>query len=254
MRQKKYSDEHKQELWARFLGGDESAFNLLWEAYIPLVNLLAFQIKSKLPDHVEVGDIINDGMIGLADAIRRFDHSSGRKFETYATIRIRGEMYDRLRDYDPVSRYYREKFKKLNTAIDALTETLGREPKDHEIAAEIPGWDIEEVRDIRAYYLNSFPSSLNEYVQDDSHEVFSLAELIPDRTLGDNSFIFQEKDIEEKMLTALQTLKELESLVVYLKIYEGKTFEEIAEVIGVKMARASQIYAEAMSKLEKAMS
>lgn len=243
-----YSDNEKNLLWEKYFSGDDSVYIELCEAYLPLVEAIAVRHKSMLPNSIEVDDLISDGFFGLADAITKFDNSQNNKFETYATSRIRGAIMDRLRDYDPVSRYYRAKFKKLGGIIDHLSELYQREPTYDELAVEL-GWDIDEVKKIKLLYAGSFTVNIDEYLTDNTHESFSLADILGDGTIGDAAFGMQEQELSSKLLTALESLTPQESVVIYWKHYENMTFVSIAEILEVRVPRVSRIYAAAMGKL-----
>lgn len=248
---RKFSVEEKENLWVKFRQGDESVMTDLLEAYLPLVEIIAVKAKHGLPDSLEVGDLISDGVFGLADAIRKFDSSQGNKFETYATSRIWGEIYDKLRDYDPVSRYSRLKFKKLSRTTDLLFEELQREPTAREIADRIE-WDYSEVVKTQAAYYNSFSVNIDEYIKDSTHEFFSLEEVMGDDSIGRSDFVLEYSDLVDKLQEALFKLPEQESIIIYLHHYENLPFNKIAALLGLGSSRVSQIYKVALNKLQDA--
>ena len=251
LRNKKiYTDEQKEVLWERYNSGNKSVYQDLCEAYLPLVEIIASNNKSRLPDQVEVDDLISDGFFGLADAIEKYDSSVGAKFDTYATSRIRGAIYDRLRDYDPISRHYRGKFKQVTAVTDALSEIHQRVPTDSEVAKELR-WDIAEVQKIRSYYVSSFTVNIDEYITDGTHESFSLADVLADDTIGDADFQLQEQEITDRLIEGLESLSDQESLVVFWKHEEGLNFREIGERLSIKVPRVSRIYSGAMKKLRQ---
>lgn len=245
---RKFSDTEKTELWATYNSGDTSVFAQLCEAYLPLVEIIANNNRSRLPDSIEVSDLINDGFFGLADAVEKYDASVGAKFDTYAASRIRGAIMDALRDYDPISRHYRGKFKKVTSMTDALAETYQRQPTDVEVAKEL-GWELEEVQRIRSYYLSSFTVNIDDYMSDSTHESFSLAEVMADESIGDQGYGLQEEEITEILVDGLNALSDQESLVLYWKHEENLNFREIGDRLGIKVPRVSRIYSAAMAKL-----
>ena len=244
----KYSDEQKIELWSRYEAGDQTAFTELCDAYLGLVETIAYNNKSRLRESVEVDDLISDGFFGLADAIEKYDDTVGAKFETYAASRIRGAIMDALRDYDPISRHYRGKFKKVTAVTDALSESYQRVPTDAEVAKELD-WDLAEVQRIRSFYLSSFTVNIDEYMTDSTHEAFSLADVMADDTIGDNEYALQEEDMTTILIDGLNSLNEQESLVLYWKHEENLNFREIGDRLGIKVPRVSRIYSGAMAKL-----
>lgn len=249
---KKYSEEEKQVLWSKYKEDETNVevFNELLEAYLPLVEVIASKSKSNLPSQIEIGDLINDGFFGLVDAVKRFDQSKGWKFETYASNRIRGEINDRLRDYDWVSRYSRLKFKQVAQTEQFLIEELQREPTMQDIADRL-GWDVEAVSKVQASYNNSYSINLDEYISDSTHESFSLREMIPDPSAGQAGFDLDVDDLTKIIEQNMFSLPEHESIVVFLNIYEGMTFEEIADVIEVKPSKVEKIFITAIKRLRE---
>jgi RNA polymerase sigma factor for flagellar operon FliA len=254
MKFKKLSKEQKQELWANYRDNrdDLKAYNDLLEAYLPLVEIIAVKSKSKLPAQIEVGDLINDGFFGLVDALEKFDESKGYTFETYASTRIRGEINDRLRDYDWVSRYARLKFKLISQTESLLLEELQREPSDTEIADRI-GIDMDELNKIRSNYFASFPVNIDEYMSDSTHESFSLSELLPDESDSSVEYEQEYKEISSVVEKALFSLSEHQSIVVYLHLYEELKFKEIAEMLGVSDQKIKKVYDSGLEDLQRAL-
>lgn len=251
---KKYSEEEKQVLWSRYREDktDAKVFNELLEAYFPLLEVIASKSKSSLPAQIEIGDLLNDGFFGLVDALEKFDESKGWKFETYASNRIRGEINDRLRDYDWVSRYSRLKFKQVSQTEIFLTEELQRQPSLQDIADRL-GWDIQEVGKVQASFNNSYSINIDEYISDSMHESFSLSEMIPDASAGQAGFDLDVDDLTKIIEKHMFSLPEHESIVVFLSIYENMTFEEIAEVIEVKPSKVSKIFDQAIGRLRETL-
>lgn len=224
----------------------------LMEYYIPLVEKIAASMYKKLPNSTEFGDLVNDGFFGLVNAIERFDPSRGFKFETYASNRIRGEISDKLRDHDWVSRYFRLKFKLLHQTRDVLLEELQRFPSEQEVADRV-GWSLDEVHKIQSAFSASYPENLSERMSDSGHEIFPIQDLLEDKSIGDPDFNVTLSDISDRMLKALMKLKEKESKVVYLYHYEGLSFNEIGSVLEVNSSRVSQIYGLAISELKESL-
>lgn len=249
---KKYSEEEKQVLWSIYREDrtNRKAFNDLLEAYLPLLEVIASKSKSRLPSQIEIGDLLNDGFFGLVDAINRFDETKGWKFETYASNRIRGEINDRLRDYDWVSRYSRLKFKQVVQTEQFLIEELQREPTMQDVADRL-GWDIDEVNKVQASYNNSYSINIDEYISDSTHESFSLRDMIPDPSAGQAGFDLDVDELTKIIERHMFSLPEHESIVVFLNIYEGLSFEEIAEIIEAKPSKVSKIFEDAIGRLRE---
>jgi len=248
-KRKKYTSEEKVQLFTQYRDGDSSCYTELLEAYVPLVEIIATKIKSKVGPSVELGDLISDGFFGLADAIEKFDESKGYKFETYASTRVRGAIFDSLRDYDWVSRYSRIKFKTLDAAKLALSEKLQREPTADDIAIFLD-WSINEVSKTEAAWVQSFPLDIDGSKSVYGDESFDLKEIIPDTTLGEPDFDFISETISAEFEVALSSLSEQESVVVYLHHYESLPFVRIAEELNIGAARVSRIYSGALETLK----
>lgn len=247
-----YSDEEKVVLWDRYFKdkSDLEAFNGLLEAYLPLVEVIASNTKAKLPSQIEIGDLLNDGFFGLVDAIEKFDPGRGWKFETYASNRIRGEISDRLRDYDWVSRYSRLKFKNLQLTQEDMVQELRREPSEHEVAERL-GWDVDEVRRVDAQYHASHAINIDEYMSQSEHEFFSLEEVLPDHSSVDLGFRHDVSELAIMIERKMFLLEEHESIVLFLAIYENFSFEDIANMLDVKPIKITKIYENALDKLRE---
>lgn len=218
--------------------------------YVPLVQVVARRVHQKLPSSVEYGDLISDGYFGLIDAIEKFDPERGFKFETYASSRIKGEITDKLRDYDWVSRYFRLKFKEVSQTRDLLLQELQREPTEDEIADRL-GWTVEQVNRMQAGFNNSFHINIDERMRDSTHEYFKLSELIADQSSGDITYGIEREELIDRIVQCLSTLKKNESTVLYLYLYRGENYSTIASELGMTPGRVSQIYDSALKNLRK---
>ena len=250
LKKRKFTKIEQAELWERYRSGDESAYTDLLESYVSLVEIIATKAVAGLPNSIELGDLISDGFFGLADAVSKFDPSKGFKFETYATGRIWGEIYDRLRDYDWVSRYSRIKFKKITRTTDLLTEELQRNPTVEELAERLD-WTIDEVLKTQAAYSSSFSANIDDYMTEGEHVSFSLEEVLGDETLGDPSFTMQYNGLTDALRIALESLDEQESVIIYLHHYESLPFVKIAEILEIGAPRVSQIYNKGLLVLQE---
>lgn len=254
MKLKKLSKEQKQKLWDIYRDNpdDLKAYNDLLEAYLPLVEIIAVKSKSKLPSQIEVGDLVNDGFFGLVDAVDKFDESRGFTFETYASTRIRGEINDRLRDYDWVSRYGRLRFKLVSQTEAALLQEFQKEPTDKEVADRI-GITLDELNKIRSSYFASFPVNIDDYMSDSTHESFSLSELLADESAASVEYEHQHKEISSVVEKALFSLSEQESIIIYLHLYEELKFSEIAGLIGVSDQKVKKTYDAGLVNLQTSL-
>ena len=188
------------------------------------------------------------GIIGLIDAIDKFDYSKNIKFETYASIRIRGAIIDEIRSQDWIPRGIRKKMKILNTAVEELENKLGREANRHEIAEHM-GISLKEVDELydetATFNIVSIEDELSENVKiqipDTKVENSPEQQLIYTDTVND-------------LAKAIDTLKEKEKIIINLYYYENLTYKEISEIIGISESRISQIISACLTKLKKLMS
>ncbi|MFA6394016.1 MAG: FliA/WhiG family RNA polymerase sigma factor [Patescibacteria group bacterium] len=212
--------------------------------YCDLVKYIALRLVARLPDSVQVDDLFNAGIIGLIDAIDKFDVSQGAQFETYARIRVRGAMLDEIRSMDWIPRSLRRKSNELEKAFVALEQKLGAHPSDEQIVQELGiGMDeyhklLDEIKGI---------SLLSE----DVHEVITKNKYI-DHLGTESDELFEKvywQEIKGHLTEAISTLAEKEQLVLALYYYEELTMKEIGTVLGYTETRISQIHTKAVLKL-----
>ena len=217
--------------------------------YLPLVKFIAGRIACRLPSHIEVGDLINSGIIGLIDAIEKFDASRKIKFKTYAEFRIKGAILDELRALDWVPRSTRQKASKLERAYSELEQKLGRSASDAEMM-EFLGINNEEfdtlVREARGVAL----ISLDE-LQSDNDENFerNLLEYLADPENLSPSQIMNLDQVYRIIADTIDQLPEKERLVISLYYYEELTMKEIGEILTITESRVSQIHTKAILRL-----
>lgn len=214
--------------------------------YLSVVKIVAGRLAVRFNGHVEFEDMVSYGVFGLIDAIDKFDFKKGVKFETYASVRIKGAIIDSIRKLDWVPRTTRQDSKRLETAFLELEGILGREPRDVEIAEKL-GITLEETREmIRKATLSSFVS-LDDF-QDQNHEGSSiLLQHKGDGRTPEDELIRQEA--REMLAGAIEKLTEKERLVTTLYYYEELTLKEISKIMGVTESRVSQIHSKAVFKL-----
>ena len=215
--------------------------------YAPLVKHVAGRMRIHIGQHVEYDDLVGYGIFGLIDAIDKFDYEKGVKFETYASVRIRGAIVDHIRRMDWVPRTLRQKNKQIEQACRALESTLGREPTDEELAEKL-SVPVDETREIRRKSSVSSLISLDDFL-DQSYGVSPEA-LVSDSNDSPQS----QTDLRERkqMLTdAIGKLSEKERLVVTLYYFEDLTLREISSIMKVSESRVSQIHTKAIGKLAR---
>ena len=220
--------------------------NSLLKQYSPLVRRLAHQMIAKLPANVELDDLIQVGMIGLTDALSRFDVGQGVQFETFATQRIRGAMLDELRGTDWMSRGNRKHQRDIESAVHKLEQRLGRAPQESEIAAEM-GIGLAEYQDL----LNRVRGTQLIYLEDMGGDD------------GDNDFLdrhvmqegvdplgqLNDRRMREALVEAIKNLPEREQYVMSMYYEEDMNLKEIAAVLGVTESRVCQLHSQSIARL-----
>ncbi len=226
---------------------NQSLRNTLVERYLPLVRYNGERIWSRLPEGVELDDLISAGVFGLMDAIDSFDLSRGVKFETYCVPRIRGAMLDELRTMDWVPRLVRSKASKLNEATKTLEARLGRPPTEVELAEqlEISVPELEKmIVDANAVNL----ISLNKkWYETDSYKDVSEIDILADKKGEDPTRRIQKNDL---MRLVTKGLNRNERLIIILYYYEELTMKEIGATLDLSESRVSQMHSSIVQRLQ----
>ncbi|MAZ10094.1 MULTISPECIES: RNA polymerase sigma factor FliA [unclassified Limnobacter] len=218
------------------------------DQYIPLVRRLAHHLIAKLPASVQIDDLIQAGLIGLMDAITRFEEGQGAQFETYASQRIRGSMLDELRSADWMPRGVRQAQRKIETATLKAEQKLGRSASEKEIA-DVMGVSLDEYQEM---LFDSRGASLvfyDDYADDGDGEGYldrqigGDEEANPLEMLGDQRF-------RENLIQAIEDLPEREKMLMGLYYEQELNFREIAAVLGVTESRVCQLHTQAVSRLK----
>jgi RNA polymerase sigma factor for flagellar operon FliA len=220
-------------------------------AYSPLVKYVAGRLSSGLPAHVEEADLISYGLIGLINAIERFDPERQVKFETYAITRVRGAIIDELRALDWVPRSVRARARDFERANAKLEHRLHRTPTDEEMADELD-LSADEFQDALVRISTSTVVALDELwtVSDASGDQVSLLDTLPDPDAPDPQGLLDASELKGRLAGAIGALPEREKLVVALYYYENLTLREIGEVLGVTESRVSQLHTKAVLRLK----
>jgi RNA polymerase sigma factor for flagellar operon FliA len=245
-----------RDLWRRFkASGDVHARERLVVAYSPLVKYVSGRMASGLPAHVEESDLISYGLVGLINAIERFEPEREIKFETYAITRIKGAIIDELRSLDWVPRSVRSRAREIEKANSKLEHKLQRAPTDDEMAAELT-MSVEEFQEALLQISNSTVAALDELwtVSDASGDSVSLLDTLQDPGAPDPAAAMDATDLKDRIADAIARLPEREKLVVALYYYENLTLREIGEVLGVTESRVSQLHTKAVLRLRGRMS
>jgi RNA polymerase sigma factor for flagellar operon FliA len=237
-----------QYVWDQFhLTRDNYHRNLLMEHYRPLVRYAAERLHSKLPDKVELDDLISAGTFGLMDAIDAYDPERGVKFETYCAPRIKGSILDELRSMDWVPRLVRARAHQLSKATHALEMYLGRKPIEEEIARELQ-MDLQEFnrlqKDANAASLVSLNTKCSE--GEGEKEVCEI-DVIKDQRSEDPLIEAQKRDLKN-LLT--KGLTRAERLIIVLYYYEEMTMKEIGATLDLSESRVSQMHSSIVARLK----
>jgi RNA polymerase sigma factor for flagellar operon FliA len=225
--------------------------NLLIKQYQPLVRRLAHHMMAKLPASVEVDDLIQVGLIGLADALTRFEASQGVQFETFATQRIRGAMLDELRETDWMSRGSRKTQKDIEAALRKIEHRLGRGAKESEIAAEL-NITLAEYQSLLSKVRGIQLVSLEDLTgRGDDEDVF-LDRHVAD-TDADPLNVLRDQRLRESLVTAINALPEREQYIMSMYYEKDMNLKEIAAVLDVTESRICQLHSQAIARLRTKM-
>jgi RNA polymerase sigma factor for flagellar operon FliA len=236
-------------LWSEFkLSGAQALRNQLIIYYSPFVKYVASRVLSGLPRHFEEEDLVSYGIIGLIDAIERFEPDRNLRFETYAIPRIKGAIIDELRSIDWVPRSVRTKARAVEQAVTHLEATLRRTPNDSEVAAEMEltiGDFHKALRKISTVGM----MALDEVLRGgERSERSTLGETLPDGSHGPVD-MFEAKESKEALVSAVDGMPERERTVLMMYYYDGLTLTEIGDVLGVTESRVCQIHTKALRQL-----
>ncbi|QWZ10349.1 FliA/WhiG family RNA polymerase sigma factor [Nocardioides panacis] len=230
------SDDLEQ-IWNEFRAtGEASLRNRLVLQYAPLVKYVAGRLRTRMPDSVDPDDLVSDGVLGLMDAIERFEPARGLSFQTFAVPRIRGAIIDGMRSMDFVPRSVRDKLRTVQRAQVSLEERLGRVPEDVEVAREV-GIPVQQLRDL-SRQANSNHANLDDF--DLADELSSAAD-----------HQVEQGDVNASLMRVVDQLAERDQVIIALYYFEGLTLAEIGQVLGVTESRVSQVHRRATTTLRE---
>ena len=230
-------NEDLDQIWAEYRATGEAGLrNRLVLQYAPLVKYVAGRLRTRMPDSVDPDDLVSDGVLGLMDAIERFEPARGLSFQTFAVPRIRGAIIDGMRSMDFVPRSVRDKLRAVQRAQVLLEERLGRVPEDTEVAREV-GLPVQQLRDL-SRQANSNHASLDDF--DLADELSSAAD-----------HQVEQGDVNASLMRVVDQLAERDQVIIALYYFEGLTLAEIGQVLGVTESRVSQVHRRATTTLRE---
>jgi len=242
------------DLWAEFKRtGAQTLRNQLIIFYSPFVKYVAGRVLAGLPRHFDEEDLVSYGIIGLIDAIERFEPDRNLRFETYAIPRIKGAIIDELRSIDWVPRSVRTKARAVEQAVTHLEATLRRTPNEVEVAAELE-MTVGEFHKAMRKISSVGMMALDEVLRGgDRSERSTLGETLPDSGHGPVD-TFEAKESKEALIRAVDGMPEREKTVLTMYYYDGLTLTEIGDVLGVTESRVCQIHTKALRQLRSKLS
>jgi RNA polymerase sigma factor FliA len=239
-----------QELWLRYgRTKDTEARNELIKQYGYLVRCIAIKVVGRYQYFNYMEDIVSEGLIALMDAVQKFDMGKNVKFETYASIRIRGAMIDYIRKQDCFPRRLKKMAKTISDADDTLNQQLGRSPTDRELA-DFLKIGLEEYEKMQAETCSLNMLSFEEIVYEKGVENLKLR--LSDTIVGPEQAV-AEKELKDVLASNIERLDEKEKTVIALYYKEQLKIKEISSVLGISDSRVSQIHSSALRKLKKSL-
>ena len=234
--------ERQEKLWKIYAEKrDPTVRERIILEYVPLIKYVAGRLAVHMGSQVDYDDMLGYGVFGLMDAIDKFDYTKGVLFESYASLRIRGEIIDGVRKLDWVPRTLRKKSRQLEQAYSELENDLCREPTYEEFGDKL-GCSVDEVRDMMAQYSIAPLVSLDDIIAQNS-----APQILDDS--NDPDAVFERNEITRVLADVIDKLKDRERLIITLYYYEEMTLTEISATLGVTQSRVSQIHSEVLLKL-----
>jgi RNA polymerase sigma factor for flagellar operon FliA len=226
---------------------------LLILEHLMQVKVIANRISSRIPSSVELADLVSVGILGLIDAVKKFNPKHGVRFKTFAEHRIRGAILDSLRDLDWAPRGLRSESRKIQTVCGDLEQHLGRVSTEEE-KCEALGISLDEYRELAEKMLRMTVDSLDTVADTNEQKHPSPSGSIPDSPNGRPHSIFEKSETRDVMAAAIDNLPKRERLIVSLYYYEELTMYDIGKILGVNESRISQVHASAIRRLKSRLS
>lgn len=236
-------------------GIDEAEKEKILNELLPFIKYTAYRLSWRLPPQLTVDDLISVGVIGLLDAIERYDPSKQANIKTFAEYRIRGAMLDELRAADWTPKHLQKKINTIKNAYSELQQKLGRQPTEEEVADELE-IEIGELQSLLEKAHRSISISLDEIsskVDDRGDGNYDIHEHLSDDTSLNPLELLEREDAKEHLKRAIESLPEREKLILSLYYWEELTFKEIGAVLNVSESRVSQLHSQALLRLKAEM-
>ena len=221
------------------------------EEYTPLVKYIASRVSLGKNKYMDYDDLVSYGLIGLMDAITKYDESKGIKFSSYASIRIKGAIIDEIRRARPISKGAMDKLNKYNKAVEILQNKLFREPTNEEIAQQL-NMTVADVAEIENYINYISIVSLDDIIFSDDDDM-NVMGVIEDKQSPSPEQTFENKEKISNLSDAISKLKEKDRIVLNLYYYERLTLKEIGKVLEVSESRVCQLHSRAIRNLREKM-
>ena len=219
--------------------------------YIPLVKYIASRVSMGKNKYMEYEDLVSYGMIGLMDAMSKYDETKGMKFSSYASIRIKGAMIDEIRKNRPISKGAMDKLNRYNEAVEFLQKKNFREPTIEEVATYM-NLSINDIGEIENYINYISVVSVEDIVYSDGEDMTVMG-IIEDKNSPSPEQCYEKEEEVEILAEAIESLKEKDRIVLNLYYYEGLTLKEIGTVLNVSESRVCQLHSRAIRKLREKM-
>lgn len=247
------NESEEKEYWRQYKErGDTQARDKLVLFHMRTVRYIAGRMAIHVPASVEMDDLVGWGIMGLMDALEKYDHTQDIKFSTYASIRIRGAIIDQIRSLDWAPRSLRSMARKVGAAKEKLRQQKGAEPDTDEIATEL-GTTAEHVEDTISQIQTAQVLALDNYLPSEEKEDVRKVDVTSNTAAPDPSTLAQRNERQERLVTAILELPDQMQKVLNLYYFEELTLKEIGAVLDVTESRICQIHSAAMKKLRKVM-
>ena len=247
------NEVNEKDLWVRCKEHeDDAAREQLILRHLRVVKYIAGRMAIHVPSNIEMNDLIGWGMLGLLDAVEKFDHRQDIKFTTYASIRIRGAIIDQIRSLDWAPRSLRSLARRVAAAREKLRHEQGREPRSEAIAEELQ-LTVDQVEDTVAQVQTAQVLSLDDYLSSEESQDVRKIDTAHNAAVPTPDQVAQQAERQERLVQAILQLPDQQQKVLNLYYYEELTLKEIGAVLEVTESRVCQIHSAAVKQLRKVM-